>query len=71
MVALLITSATIRRSYRRACLGDAGGLGPVALDVAMVAAVLLVAPALVWPMLVAVPVSLTRIGMTLRRARAH
>ena len=32
----------------------AGGLGLVALDVAMVAAVLLVAPTLVWPMLVAI-----------------
>ncbi|MBM0224377.1 permease prefix domain 1-containing protein [Micromonospora sp. ATA51] len=74
VVAALVTSATSRRSYRRARLGDAGGLGLVALDVAMVAAVLLVAPTLVWPMLVAVPVSLARIGLTLRSlptARAH
>ncbi|SIM56828.1 permease prefix domain 1-containing protein [Micromonospora cremea] len=74
VVASLITAATSRRSYRRARLGDAGGLGLVALDVAMVAAVLLVAPTLVWPMLVAVPVSLARIGLTLQslpRARAH
>jgi hypothetical protein len=32
----------------------------------MVAAVLLVAPALVWPMLAAIPASLARIGLTLR-----
>lgn len=74
VVAALITSATSRRSYRRARLGDAGGLGLVALDLAMVAAVLLVAPTLVWPMFMAVPASLARIGLTLRslpRARAH
>jgi len=66
VVAALVTSATSRRSYRRARLGAAAGLGLVALDVAMLAAVLLVAPTLVWPMLVAVPVSLARIGLTLR-----
>ncbi|MFI5489095.1 permease prefix domain 1-containing protein [Micromonospora echinaurantiaca] len=66
VVATLITSATSRHSYRRARLGDAGGLGLVALDVVMVAAILLAAPTPVWPMLVAVPVSLARIGLTLR-----
>ncbi|WP_319462776.1 hypothetical protein [Micromonospora sp. RTP1Z1] len=74
VVAALITAATSRRSYRRARVGENAGLGLVALDVAMVAAVLLVTPTLVWPMLVAVPVSLARIGLTLRslpRARAH
>ncbi|WP_328421545.1 permease prefix domain 1-containing protein [Micromonospora sp. NBC_00389] len=74
VVAVLILSATSRRSYRRARLGDAGGLGLVALDLAMVAAALLVAPTPVWPMLVAVPVSLARIGLTLRslpRAPRH
>ncbi|MGS2619882.1 hypothetical protein ACVCAH_36210 [Micromonospora sp. LZ34] len=44
VVATLITSATSRHSYRRARLGDAGGLGLVALDVVMVAAILHVAP---------------------------
>lgn len=74
VVAALITSAASRRSYRRARLGNAGGLGLVALDVAMMAAVLLVAPTLVWPMLVAVPASLVRIGLILQSlptARAH
>jgi hypothetical protein len=32
----------------------------------MLAAVILVSPTMVWPMLVAVPVSLARIGLTLQ-----
>jgi hypothetical protein len=66
VVAALITSATSRRSYRRAQLGTAGGIGVIALDLTMLAAAVLVAPTMVWPMLVAVPVSLARIGLTLR-----
>jgi hypothetical protein len=66
VVAALIAAATSRRSYRRTRLGEAGGLGLVILDAVMVAAVLLVAPALVWPMLAAIPASLARIGLTLR-----
>lgn len=66
VVAALVTSATSRRSYRRARLGTAGGIGLVAVDLTMLAAVILVAPTVVWPMLVAVPVSLARIGLTLR-----
>jgi hypothetical protein len=66
VVAALVTSATSRTSYRRARLGAAGGLGLVALDATTLATVLLLAPTLVWPMLLAVPVSLARIGLTLR-----
>ena len=66
VIAALIAAATSRRSYRRARLGGAGGLGLVVLDAVMVVAVLLVAPVLVWPLLVAIPASLTRIGLTLR-----
>jgi hypothetical protein len=66
VVAALLTAATSRRSYRRTRLGLAGGLGVVALDAAMVTAILLAAPTLVWPMGVAIPASLTRIGLTLR-----
>jgi hypothetical protein len=66
VVAALITSATSRRSYRRARLGIAGGIGLLALDLTMLAAVILVSPTMVWPMLVAVPVSLARIGLTLQ-----
>ena len=65
VIAALIAAATSRCSYRRTRLGEAGGLGLVILDAVMVAAVLLVAPALVWPMLAAIPASLARIGLTL------
>jgi hypothetical protein len=66
VVALLVASATSRRSYRRARLGRSAGLGLLALDTGMLAAVALAAPALVWPMVVAIPVSLARIMLTLR-----
>jgi hypothetical protein len=39
VVAALITSATSRRSYRRARLGAAGGIGLVALDLQQVAVI--------------------------------
>jgi hypothetical protein len=66
VVAALVLSATSRHDYRRARLGAAGGCGLVALDLTMVIAVLSIAPALVWPVAIAVPLSLVRIGLTLR-----
>jgi hypothetical protein len=66
VVAALVTSATSRTSYHRARLGTAGGVGLAALDLTMLAAVGLLAPTLVWPLLIAIPVSLARIGLTLR-----
>jgi hypothetical protein len=66
VVTALIIAATSRTSFRRARLGTAGGLGLIVLDATMLAGVLLVAPTVVWPMLVAVPASLARIGLTLR-----
>jgi hypothetical protein len=66
VVATLLTAATSRRSYRRTRLGIAGGLGVVLLDTAALAAALLAAPTLVWPMAVAIPASLTRSGLALR-----
>jgi hypothetical protein len=65
VVAALVASATSRTSYRRARLGTAGSLGLAALDATMLATVLILAPAPVWPMVAAVPVSLARIGLTL------
>jgi hypothetical protein len=66
VVAALALAATSRRSYRRTRLGAVGGLGLLTLDAAMLAGVILVAPTLVWPMAVAIPASLARIGLTLR-----
>jgi hypothetical protein len=66
VVATLLTAATSRRSYRRTRLGNAGGLGVVALDAVAVAAALLLAPTLVWPMALAIPASLTRSALALR-----
>lgn len=67
VVACLVIAATSRHNYRRTRLGDLGAAGLVALDVAMLAAVLLAAPAFVWPMALAVPASLARVGITMRR----
>jgi hypothetical protein len=66
VVATLAIAATARHSYRRTRLGIAGCLGLVVLDATMLATVVLAAPVPVWPMLVAIPVSLARIGFTLR-----
>ena len=66
VVAALVLAATSRRSYRRTRLGAVGGVGIVVLDAAMLTAVALLAVAPVWPMFIAIPVSLTRIGLTLR-----
>ncbi|MFF5295941.1 hypothetical protein [Paractinoplanes globisporus] len=65
VVAALAVAATSRRSYRRTRLAALGGAGLVVLDAAALAAVLLLAPAPVWPMLPAIPASLARIGLTL------
>ncbi len=44
----------------------AGALALVVLDVAMIAAVACLAPTLVWPMAIAIPASLARIGLVLQ-----
>ena len=66
VVVALAISATSRTSYRRARLGTAGALGIITLDATMLATVLLLAPTPAWPMLLAISVSLARIGVTLR-----
>jgi hypothetical protein len=65
-VAALAAATTSRHSYRLTRLGAAGGLGLAALDAAMLAAVVIVAPTIAWPLLAAIPASLTRIALTLR-----
>lgn len=63
-VAALLTAATSRHSYRRTQLGTGGALALATLDTVMIATVAILAPALVWPMAVALLASLTRIGYT-------
>ena len=67
VVAALVVAASSRHNYRRTRLGHVGATGLVMLDLTMLTAVILVAPALVWPMALAVPASLARIAMTVRR----
>jgi hypothetical protein len=66
VAATLAIAATARHSYRRTRLGTAASLGLLILDATMLATITLAAPALVWPMLAAIPVSLARITLTLR-----
>lgn len=66
VVATLVIAATSRHDYHRTRLAAPGGIGLVLLDTAALAAVLFAAPALVWPMAIAIPVSLARIAFTVR-----
>lgn len=66
VVVALVFAATSRRSYRLTRLGGIGAIGLLTLDAAMLAGAILLAPTLVWPMAVAIPASLARIGLTLR-----
>jgi hypothetical protein len=66
VAAALALAATGRRSYRRTRIGGIGALGLLTLDVAMLAGVFLIAPTMAWPMAVAIPASLARVGLTLR-----
>ena len=66
-VASLLLAAGTRRSYRRTRVAAAGCVGLMVLDIGMIAAALAVAPALVWPMTVAIPASVLRLGITARR----
>ncbi|MGH3757679.1 permease prefix domain 1-containing protein [Actinophytocola sp.] len=65
VVATLVTAATSHH-YARTRLAGVGAIVLLVLDVAMLAAVLLAAPAWVWPMTIAIPASLVRIGLTAR-----
>jgi hypothetical protein len=66
VVAVLIAAAKSRHSFRRTRLGRVGALGIVVLDTAMIAAVAFLAPMLVWPMALALPASLARIGLIIQ-----
>ena len=66
VIGLLAVAGTARRSYRRTHLAVAAGLGLIGLDAVIVVTAAVAAPAFVWPMALAVPVSLTRIALTAR-----
>ena len=66
VVCCLVTAATSRRSYRRTRVSALGGLGMIVLDSTVLTTVLLAGAPLVWPMLLAVPASATRLALTTR-----
>jgi len=66
VVAVLVVAGTSRASYARTRIAAVGGSGLVVLDLAMLATVLVAAPALTWPMAAAVLASLARVVLTLR-----
>ena len=65
-IAALLTAAASRLSYARTRIAAAGALALITLDLALITAVLLVAPRLTWPMAAAIPASLTRLTLTAR-----
>jgi hypothetical protein len=66
----LVTAATSRHSYRRTRAGTVGALGLAGLDAAALSLLVLAAPALAWPLLAAVPLSLGRITLVMTRLPA-
>src|SRR5690242_302993 len=69
IIGLLVTAVVARR-YRSVCRAAAAGcVGTAILDAAVVGAVLLAAPALVWPVALAVALSAGRSGFALGNFR--
>jgi hypothetical protein len=67
VIAILGSAVLNRHNYRNIRLAaTSGSLALIVLDATMLTAALLLAPALVWPMALAIPASLTRIGLTMR-----
>jgi hypothetical protein len=66
VVAALVVAGTSRVSYARTRIAVVGGSGLVVLDLAMLATVLVAAPAFIWPMAAAILASLARVVLTLR-----
>jgi hypothetical protein len=64
--AILTIAATSQQNYAQTRLAATGAITLALLDIAAVAVVLLAAPTLVWPMALAIPASLTRVGLTIR-----
>ncbi|GID30423.1 hypothetical protein [Paractinoplanes brasiliensis] len=67
VVGCLALAATTRHGYRRTRLGHIGAAALVVLDAVMLTILVLAAPSWAWPMTLAVPASLIRMTVTLRR----
>ncbi len=65
IVASLVAAAT-SRSYARTRLASVGCSGLILLDLAMLAVIAVTSPTLVWPMALAIPASLVRVGISAR-----
>jgi hypothetical protein len=66
VIVALAIAATSRHSYRRTKVSAIGGLGLILLDLTMLSAVVLAAVPIVWPMVLAIPASATRLALTSR-----
>lgn len=66
VVLLLSAAATSRHNYGRARLGLVGAIGVLSLDAVVAIAAPLLTPVVVWPMALAIALSLARIGITAR-----
>jgi hypothetical protein len=67
----LLAAASFGRRYRSAVrAGAAGCLGITALDATMLAVILLAAPAVIWPIIVAMTASAARLTFTARSLRS-
>jgi hypothetical protein len=66
VAAVLATAVTSRYDYARTRLAALGGAGLILLDAGMLVTVWLAAPAIIWPMALAIPASLARIGFTVQ-----
>jgi hypothetical protein len=66
----LLATATLCRQYRLVCRAAAAAcVGTAILDAVVTGTVLVIAPALVWPVAVAVVLSAGRSGFALRNVR--
>jgi hypothetical protein len=65
-IAALASAATSRHSLRRTRLAAPGGITLIILDLTMITAALLAAPAFTWILAIAITASLTRVGLTAR-----
>jgi hypothetical protein len=65
-VVATLVAAALSRSYQRTKLTGPACALLAALDGAMIAAIAMTAPALSWPMALAIPASIVRIGLAVR-----